>query len=124
MPIPGTGVVEVKETFPAVSLTVLLAVVAVAPSGSAAEAEPSVADIENARRCAAETRVVGYAFTEVRDSVRAGGTARAEALLSIAEDALRSARSACQDDPEVTAQLELLAVEADGLRRSLQSAPR
>lgn len=119
-----TELVEVRAPLPFVSLLSLLACAALAPSRSAAEVEPTVADIENARRCAAETRVVGYAFQEVRDNVRAGGTTRAQALLSIAEDALQSARSACREDPEVTAHLELLAVEADGLRRSLEGAPR
>jgi hypothetical protein len=85
----------------------------------AAEEMPTVRDLENARRCAAETRAAGHAFAEVRDSVRGGGTTRAEALLAVAEAALREARSACAADADVTAQLELLAHEAAGLRRSL-----
>ena len=87
----------------------------------AAGDEPTVEDVEDARRCAAETRAAGHAFGNVRDSVRAGGTARAESLLSVAENALLDARSACRGNPEVSAQLELLSGEAEGLRRSLGS---
>lgn len=113
-----------RATLAAVSLVGLLAGPSLAPAVAASEPQPTVEDIESARRCAAETRLVGYAFNEVRDSVRAGGTARAQALLAIAEDALASARSACRDDPEVTAHLEMLAVEAEGLRHSLESTVR
>jgi hypothetical protein len=93
-------------------------------SAIAAEEAPTANDVEEARRCAAETRVAGHAFAEVRDSVRAGGTTRAEALLTVAEDALLDARSACRGNAEVSAQLELLGGEAEGLRRSLGSARR
>lgn len=88
----------------------------------AAEEAPSIADVEAARRCAAQTRVAGHAFAEVRDSVNAGGTTRAEALLTEAEDALKDARAACAGDADVSAQLELLANEAASLRRSLPSS--
>jgi len=87
----------------------------------AAEEAPTVEDLADARRCAAETRVAGHAFVEVRDSVRAGGTTRAASLLSVAEDALVDARSACRGNAEVSAQLELLAGEAERLRSSLGS---
>ena len=90
----------------------------------ASEEVPTTQDMEAARRCAADTRVAGYAFREVRDSVRAGGTTRAEALLTAAEDALMSARSSCRENAEVSAQLDALAGDAEGLRRSLSAAPR
>jgi len=89
-------------------------------SALAAGDEPTVEDVENARRCATETRDAGHAFSDVRDSVRAGGTARAVSLLSVAENALLDARSACRGNAEVSAQLELLAGEAEALRRSLR----
>lgn len=92
--------------------------------GVAAEPVPTSQDVENARRCAADTRAAGYAFREVRDSVRAGGTTRAQALLTAADDALMGARSSCRDNPEVTADLEILAAEAEELRRALSAAPR
>lgn len=88
----------------------------------AAEEAPSIADVEAARRCAAQTRVAGHAFAEVRDSVNAGGTTRAEALLTEAEAALAQARRACAGDADVSAQLEQLANEAASLRRSLPSS--
>ena len=99
-----------------------LAVLASAPATFAAEEAPSIQQVEDARRCAAQTRVAGHAFAEVRDSVRAGGTTRAEALLTAADDALRDARAACAGDQDVTAQLELLENEAAALRRSLPSS--
>jgi hypothetical protein len=88
-------------------------------SAYAAHDGPTVEEVEDARRCAAETRVAGHAFSEVRDSVRAGGTTRAQSLLTVAEDALLDARSACRGNSEISAQLELLSGEAEGLRRSL-----
>lgn len=108
------------------ALALLLGLSMASSPGAALAAQdgPSVTDVEDARRCATETRVVGYAFNEVRDSVRAGGTTRAESLLSIAEEALRDAQAACRSNPEVSAQLEALSSEAAGLRRSLGSAPR
>ncbi|MFN2426473.1 MAG: hypothetical protein ABR587_08515 [Candidatus Binatia bacterium] len=99
------------------ALSLLLAPAVVA---FASEDAPTVDDLAQARRCAAETRVAGHAFREVRDSVRAGGTTRAESLLSVAEDALLDARSACRDNTEISAQLELLAGEAEALRRVLR----
>lgn len=96
----------------------------VAIASYAAEEAPSARDVEQARRCAAETRIAGRAFSEVRDSVRAGGTTRAEALLTVAENALRDARAACVGNEEVSAQLELLTGEAAGLRQSLGSSQR
>lgn len=103
---------------------VLVAAIAASSPARASEDEPSIADVEAARRCAAQTRVAGHAFSEVRDSVNAGGTTRAEALLAVAEDALRDARSACAGDMDVSAQLELLANEAAALRRSLPASRR
>lgn len=102
----------------------LVAVAAVPASGLAAGEEATSQDVEAARRCAVETRAAGYAFGEVRDSVRAGGTTRAQALLAAAEDSLHSARSACRDNAEVSLDLEVLAAEAAGLRQSLSAAPR
>ena len=96
-----------------------LATVGFAASVLAAEPAPSARDVENARRCAAATRSAGHAFGEVRDSVRAGGTTRAEALLTQADDALAEARVACAGNAEVSTQLDLLAGESQGLRRSL-----
>jgi len=108
------------------AFALLLGVLTVLVPGAAPAAQdaPSVADVEDARRCATETRVVGHAFNEVRDSVRAGGTTRAESLLSIAEEALRDAQTACRSNPEVSAQLDALSSEATGLRRSLGSTSR
>lgn len=90
----------------------------------AAEETATVEDVENARRCAAATRTVGHAFAEVRDSVRAGGTTRAGALLDDAEAALRDARTVCAGDRDVSAQLDLLAADAATLRRALPSSRR
>lgn len=102
-----------------------LAAVALVPaSGLAAGEEATSQDVEAARRCAVETRAAGYAFGEVRDSVRAGGTTRAQALLTAAEDSLQNARSACRGNPDVSSDLEVLAGEVAGLRQSLSSAPR
>jgi len=108
------------------AFTLLIGVSTVGGVGAALAAQdaPSVAEVEDARRCATETRLVGHAFNEVRDSVRAGGTTRAESLLSIAEEALSDAQSACRANPEVSAQLDALSGEAAGLRRSLGSTSR
>lgn len=110
----------------AAAFALLLGALTVSGPGPALAAQdaPSVAEVEDARRCATETRVVGHAFNEVRDSVRAGGTTRAESLLSIAEEALRDAQTACRSNPEVSAQLDALSSEAAGLRRSLGSTAR
>ena len=109
------------------ALSLLIACAVAAATGSAAstwasEEDPTPQDVEQARRCAAETRVAGHAFNEVRDSVRAGGTTRAVALLSVAEDSLLAARSACRNNPEVSSQLEILSGEVEGLRRALATA--
>lgn len=104
-----------------VPLVFVAAIVASAPA-PASEDAPTIADVEAARRCATGTRLAGHAFSEVRDSVNAGGTTRAEALLTVAEDALRDARSACAGDVDVSAQLELLSNEAASLRRSLPAS--
>jgi hypothetical protein len=90
----------------------------------AAEPVPSVQDVEDARRCASATRVAGHAFGEVRDSVQAGGTTRAEALLTAAEESLAEARSACAGNAEVSADLELLARQTEGLRGALAARGR
>lgn len=96
------------------------AVLVHAAAAPAAEPAPSIEQVEDARRCATSTRTAGHAFAEVRDSVQAGGTTRALALLDEADDALKAARTACAADPEVMAQLELLVNEAASLRRSLR----
>lgn len=102
--------------------TASVSLLAQAPSSAAAEEAPTIQQVEDARRCASQTRLAGHAFAEVRDSVRAGGTTRAEALLTVADDALRDARAACAADQDVTAQLELLQNEAAALRRSLPAS--
>lgn len=102
----------------ALSLAVAGLAFASAPA-HAAEVAPTASEVEAARRCAIDTRLAGDAFGDVRDSVRAGSNARAEALLSVAEDALLDARASCRGNAEVSAQLERLAGEAEGLRRSL-----
>ncbi|MFN2376187.1 MAG: hypothetical protein ABR538_06600 [Candidatus Binatia bacterium] len=107
---------------PAAVLALVLAAAGLAFASlpaQAAEVAPTAGEVEAARRCAIDTRLAGDAFGSVRDSVRAGGGARAEALLSVAEDALLDARASCRDNAEVSAQLERLAGEAEGLRRSL-----
>lgn len=111
---------------PALVLAVATALLSTAIPAAAQNgyAAPTTEDVEDARRCAAETRVAGYAFREVRDSVRAGGTSRALALLSIADDALADARMSCRGNAEVSAQLDLLGSESDGLRRALGGAER
>jgi hypothetical protein len=119
----ATEIIVMKRSILAApaALALLVGLLPVGGNGVAlaAQAGPTVEDVEAARRCATETRVAGYAFKEVRDSVRAGGTTRAQSLLSVAEDALRDARAACASDPDVSAQLDALAGEASGLRRSL-----
>ena len=112
------------HSFPVVfaSLLACLPMVGVAAVAMAAEVPPTAVEVEDARRCAAETRVAGHAFSEVRDSVQAGGTTRAEALLSVAENALLDARSACRGNAEISAQLETLSGEAEALRRALGSS--
>jgi hypothetical protein len=101
-----------------------VAVTLAAASSRAAEPETTAADVEDARRCAAATRTAGHAFAEVRDSVQAGGSTRAQALLAESEDALRDAKAACVGNDEVSRQLDLLDGEAQGLRRSLAGSGR
>lgn len=90
----------------------------------AAEPAPSAQDVEDARRCASATRAAGQAFGEVRDSVQAGGTTRAEALLTAAEASLAEARAACAGNAEVSADLGLLARDTDALRGAIASRGR
>lgn len=103
----------------ACTAAVLAGVLANVAGALAAEQPPSIEQVEDARRCAAKTKAAGHAFAEVRDSVVNGGTTRAGALLDEADAALKDARAACAADPDVSAQLELLANEAAALRRSL-----
>ena len=114
----------VSARFAAVAMTAALAILAAVRPALANEDAPTATQVEQARRCAAETRAAGRAFAEVRDSVKAGGTTRAATLLDEADESLRQARAACRSDEDVSAQLELLAGEADGLRRSLARASR
>ncbi|HEY2774742.1 MAG TPA: hypothetical protein VGK20_11910 [Candidatus Binatia bacterium] len=103
-----------------VSLLAILLVGAAGARGAVAVEEQATAqDVEQARRCASETRAASHAFDDVRDSVRAGDNTRAKSQLDQAEDFLGSARSACRYDADVMAQLELLSGEASGLRRAL-----
>lgn len=90
----------------------------------ASEAEPTATEVEAARRCAIATKEAGRSFGAVRDNLQVGGGSRAEELLSVAENALLDARSACRDNAEITASLEDLAGEAERIRRSLSAAPK
>lgn len=104
---------------PGLPALVLLTLFVPATAAFAQPEDPTAQQVSQARRCAADTRIVSRAFGDVRDSVKAGEKKRGKTQLAAADSALATARSSCATIPDVSEVLDMLAGEAEALRRAL-----
>lgn len=105
----------------------LAAMIVVVPTCARAQAEPDVlpSQVQAAKACAVEAATVRDAYRVLSNHLRVrGDVARAEVLLSEAEDALARARSQCRDDAEALRSFEQLATDSAVIRRALAGPSR